>query len=391
MNSLGTNHDRLEPDARGHHSDAGRNVAIAGRGLGGKDIFFAAVQMSRMPMCLADPRQPDLPLVFVNEAFLRLTGYREAEVLGHNCRFLQGPDTDPEAVSRVRHAIHANEDAAVELINYRKDGSQFWNALYLSPVFDAGGQQIYIFASQLDVTRRKEAEAVLQRSQRMEALGGMASGVAHEFNNLMTVVLGSAERALARAVDEGQRKYLARIEWAARHGGRLTQQMLSFARRQFHDSRPADINALVAEMDALLAQIAGPNIAVSLDLAEGQLPVRLDAGQLELAVINLTRNAVDAMPDGGRLTLRTSAAASDGSARRITLSVEDTGQGMAPEVARRATEPFFTTKERGKGTGLGLSMVKGFAEQSGGSARVESREGQGTRVTLELPWHDSPN
>jgi PAS domain S-box-containing protein len=373
-------------DVRGHHTGQGRNVAPDGRGLHGKDIFFAAVQMTRMPMCMADPNQADMPIVFANEAFQRMTGYRADEVIGRNCRFLQGPDTDPACIAQVRRAIAAREDVAVEMVNYRRDGTPFWNALYLSPVFDGEGRLIYFFASQVDVTRRKEAEAVMQKSQRMEALGSMASGVAHEFNNLMTVVVGSTQAVLDRVTEARPRQQLARIEWAARQAGRLTQQMLSFARRQFHDAQPADLNALVRETDSLLAQVVGAHVTLRFDLAPGPVPVVLDTGQMELALINLARNAADAMPEGGTLTIGTSRledAAEPGS--WAALTVADTGSGMEPEVMRKAVEPFFTTKDRGKGTGLGLSMVSGFVEQSGGRLELDSAAGQGTRVTILLP------
>ncbi len=359
-----------------------RPAQAAAGGGPDKGIFFAAAQMSRMPMCLADPSQPDMPLVFVNEAFLRQTGYAEAEVLGRNCRFLQGPDTDPAALQQLRHAIHAREDTVVELINHKRDGTPFWNALHVSPVFDASGALAYYFASQLDVTRRREAEAALQQSQRMEALGSMASNMAHEFNNLMTVVVGSAQLAIERATDPRQRQQLDRVERAARQAGRLTQQMLSFARRQFHDARETDLNALVSGMNGLLAQLAGPGVAVALDLSSAPVTAMVDAGQMQLALVNLARNAVDAMPDGGTLTVSTRALP-DGTG--AALAVADTGHGMAPDVLRRAAEPFFTTKERGKGAGLGLSMVSGFAQQSGGQVEIDAAPGQGARVTIKLP------
>ncbi len=351
----------------------------------GKDIFFAALQMSRLPMCLTDPNQPDLPLVFVNEAFQRLTGYDEAELLGRNCRFMQGEATDPAMVRQLREAIAAHRDVTVELVNYRRDGTLFWNALYISPVFDPPGQLRYFFASQLDVTRRKQAEAALLQAQRMEAVGSMASGVAHEFNGLLTVVIGSAQQAMARAVDERQRRQLDRIEAAARSAGRLTQQMLSFARRQFHSPKLADLNRLVEAMGSGLAKLSGGSVHLTLDLMPSPLPVSLDAGQLELALDNLVRNAVDAMPAGGRLTVRTALPDGDAAGQGIALTVTDTGVGMTPEVAHRAVEPFFTTRPSGKGRGLGLSMVAGFAEQSGGRLDIESAPGQGTRITLRLP------
>ena len=357
-------------------------------GSNGKDIFFAALQMSQLPMCLVDPNQPDLPLVFVNEAFQRMTGYNETELLGRNCRFMQGEATDPAAVQQLREAMAAHREITVELVNYRRDGTSFWNALYISPVFDPPGRLRYFFASQLDVTPRKQAEAALLQAQRMEAVGSMASGVAHEFNGLLTVVIGSAQQALALAVDKRQRRQLDRIEGAARSAGRLTQQMLSFARRQLHHPRPADLNRLVEAMGNGLTSLAGGNVHLSLDLAPSPLPVLLDAKQLELALTNLIRNAVDAMPAGGRLAVRTAPPDDGGGRRWIALTVSDTGMGMTPEVTHRAVEPFFTTKPSGKGRGLGLSMVAGFAEQSGGRMDIESAPGQGTRITLRLPHRD---
>ena len=395
MTADGTGLLRADLDVQGHHTAGGRNIAVDGSGLNGKDIFFAAVQMTRMPMCMSDPNHPDAPLVFANEAFQRMTGYSAAEIIGRNCRFLQGPDTDPDSLLEIRRAIAAREDVALELLNYKKDGTPFWNALYISPVFDADGQLIYLFGSQVDVTRRKQAEVVLHQSQRMEALGSMAAAVAHEFNNLMTIVIGSVQQAQERVADDRQHRQLERVEWAARQAGRLTQQMLSFARRQFHDLQATDLNQLLAETDSLLAQVVGPAIEVRLDLSEQAAPVWLDTGQFELALINLARNAADAMPEGGELTIATRLmdelpfeqpiAARDKPGPWVVLHVTDTGQGMPPEVMRMATEPFFTTKERGKGTGLGLSMVNGFAEQTGGFVKLDSAPDEGTSVTLVLP------
>jgi PAS domain S-box-containing protein len=386
MRAEASSHTPEPIDVRGHHTADGRNIVPDNRGLAGKDIFFAAVQMTRMPMCMADPHSPDMPLVFVNEAFQRMTGYEAGEILGRNCRFLQGPDTDPETVKTIRNAIEERQDVAVEILNYRRDGTPFWNALYLSPVYDKAGELIYFFASQIDVTRRKQAEAVLQQSQRMEALGSMASGVAHEFNNLMTIVIGSAQQVLSRVDEVRVQKQLERVEWAARQAGRLTQQMLSFARRQFHDSQPADLNTIVTETDSLLAQIVGERVTLKFDLAPSPVPVVVDAGQLEMALINLARNSADAMPDGGTVTISTRThGVPQEAGDKVLLTLADSGVGMAPDVMSKAREPFFTTKERGKGTGLGLSMVSGFVEQSGGHLEIDSAPGEGTRVTLVLP------
>lgn len=348
-------------------------------------------------MVLADAGQPDMPIVFANRAFLEMTGYEEEEVVGRNCRFMQGAATDPTEVARLRAAIAAREDVSVELYNYRRDGTGFWNALYLSPVFSSDGTLRYYFGSQLDVTRRREAETVLRQSQRMETLGAMASGIAHEFNNLLTVVLANIE-PIGRDADERTRGRLARAGWAIRRATRLTQQMLSFARRQFLDARPTDLRDALREIDALVDQVSGPGIVVRIELPPQPVPARVDAGQLEVALLHLVRNSVDAMPAGGRLTLSADVApatpddpAPSEARGFVELRVADTGHGMAPDIAARAPEPFFTTRPHGVGekarAGLGLSMVKGFTEQSGGRLQLDSTPGEGTIARLILPRH----
>ncbi len=373
-------------DEPGHHSSGGRNVIPTGSDTGGRDIFFAAVQMSRMPMCLTNPHRQDNPIIFCNRAFEQLTGYGQDEILGRNCRFLQGDGTDRETIAAVRRALAAGEDVHEEVLNYRKDGSSFWNALFISPVTDADGSLVYHFASQLDVTRRREAELVLRQSQRMETLGGLASSLAHEFNNLMTIVLASLERAQDEPDAERRARQLDRAGWGARRAARLTDQMLSFARRQFHDNRTLDLNEMLRNFDGILDQMAGFQAKVVLELCDGTLAAQLDAGQLELALLNLVRNAADATPDGGTIVIATRRLAADAQGEGpAEISVADQGTGMSAETARRATEPFFTTKERGKGTGLGLSMVNGFAEQSGGRLAIETAPGSGTTMRLLFP------
>jgi PAS domain S-box-containing protein len=376
------------PEPLGHHIGDGRNVIPADRGHAGHDIFFAAVQMSRMPMILTDPHQPNNPIIFANQAFENLTGYAQSELLGRNCRFLQGPATDRDTVARIRQTLAQREDVHEDIFNYRKDGSAFWNALFISPVFGPKGELLYFFASQLDVTRRREAEAVLQQAQRLETLGSMASSVAHEFNNLMTVVLGSL-RQIERGLpaDSPQRARLDRAKWAVGQADRLTQQMLSFARRQFHNDQVLNVNEVIGNFDAILRQMAGKDVTLSLHLAREPMITLLDASQLEMALLNLVRNAADAMPQGGPLRIETRAGSPFAADEENTVEiiVQDQGTGMLPEVMRRATEPFFTTKPQGAGTGLGLSMVNGFAEQSGGRMMIVSEPNQGTAVTLRFP------
>jgi PAS domain S-box-containing protein len=375
----------INPADLHHHTSDGRNVIASDQGHEGRDVFFAAVQMSRMPMILTDPHRTDDPIVFCNRAFERLTGYTQDEILGRNCRFLQGADTDHDTIVRIRAGIARQEDVHEEVFNYRKDGSGFWNALFISPVFDPRGNLIYFFASQLDVTRRHEAEAVVQQAQRLETLGSMASGVAHEFNNLMTVVLGSLSQ-LERGMQDGSRdrQRLDRAKWAANQAGRLTQQMLSFARRQFHDNQTVDLNAILSGFDDIMRQMAGPAVELTLDLVPQPLMVEVDSGQMEMALLNLVRNAADAMPQGGALVIQTRLEETPDSVM-AAVTVKDQGIGMSADVLQRAIEPFYTTKPKGAGTGLGLSMVNGFAAQSGGRMVIESQPGEGTMIALEFP------
>ncbi|MFT8246140.1 PAS domain-containing protein [Roseomonas sp. BN140053] len=368
---------------------SGAEIAASGQGLQDLHVFRAAVQATRMPMVLADPNLADCPVVFANPAFCALTGYRPEEVLGRNCRFLQGPDTDPADVERIRRALAARESFDGEVYNYRKDGTGFWNALHLSPVFDPQGRLVYVFASQIDISARKEAAR--RQAQRAESIGALASGVAHEFNNLMTVVVGTVERAADLAADERQASYLRRADQAARRAGRLAAELLALARRQSGGEQAVDLNALARGAEARLAAGSRPGVPLRLCLAAEALPVRLDAGQLELVLANLVRNATEAIAGEGSITLATRAVPAPEAAallngnEAVELSVTDTGAGMTPEVLARATELFFTTKGNGEGTGLGLFLALEFVDGAGGRLAISSTPGRGTTVRLVFP------
>lgn len=365
------------------------DIAASGRRLVEQGVFEAAVHLARMPMALSDPNLPDAPLVYVNPAFCELTGYDLQSSLGRNCRFLQGPETDPAAVQRIRVAVSERRSLSEELYNYRRDGSGFWNALYISPVFDDNGRLIYFFANQIDVSSRREA--MRRQTQRMESIGAMASGIAHEFNNLMTVVLGSLERAAVRPLDDSQKRYLDRADWGAKRAGQLAGELLSLARRQIPEDSMVDLNQVMRGFEETLTQVASPDVQILLELSPEPVFARLDLGQLELALLNLCRNAADAMPEGGRIRVATrvlpalEALSLLNSRDAVELSVTDAGQGMSPQVAERATELFFTTKSAGKGTGLGLFLVLEFIDKSAGRLIIDSQVGRGTRIRLIFP------
>ncbi|USI74364.1 histidine kinase famiy protein [Sphingomonas morindae] len=357
------------------------------------NIFFAAIEMTRMPMILADPNLEDCPIVFANKAFLDLTGYEESEILGRNCRFLQGPHTDRETVAQLRDAIARHESVAAEILNYRRDGSTFWNAVFIGPVFDTKGTLLYFFASQLDVTRRRNTEQSYRQAQKMEAIGQLTAGLAHDFNNLLQVVNGNLELLDGRIEDERSRRYIERASTAADRGAKLTRQLLAFARKSRLEARPVDLTRLVAGFGDMMESSLGSGIELHLSLRHGLPRAVLDPEQLEMALLNILINARDAMPGGGVVTVATGSLHLNGDAAArelapgdyVFVEVRDQGEGMAPHVLERAAEPFFTTKGVGKGTGLGLAMATGYAQQSRGRLELESKEGQGTTVRLLFP------
>ncbi|WP_225783720.1 histidine kinase famiy protein [Xenophilus sp. Marseille-Q4582] len=367
------------------------------------DIFFAAIETTRMPMLITDPRQEDNPIVFANRAFVSMTGYAAEEILGTNCRFLQGPATDRAAVAVIREAVAARTEVQIELLNYRKDGSTFWNALFISPVYNPAGELVYFFASQLDVSRRRDAEDGLAQAQKMEALGQLTGGISHDFNNLLQVMSGHLDLLEARGrmgklegshVERGVQNIRAAVSKAST----LTGQLLAFSRKQRLRGRVVNLNAVTRDMADLVSRTLGEQIRTVFRLEENVGNCQLDPTQLEVALLNVLVNARDAMPDGGTLTIQTGSVdvgEEDATAfaglprgRYCSLSVSDTGHGIDQALMARVMEPFFTTKEEGKGTGLGLSMVYGFVKQSGGTVSMYSEVGIGTTVRMYFPCVD---
>lgn len=353
------------------------------------NVFFAAIEMTRMPMVLSDPNLPDNPIVFCNRAFQDLTGYDSAEVIGRNCRFLQGANTDRATVAALREAIAAEQAVSVELLNYRRDGSPFWNGVYIAPVHDMDGKLLYFFASQLDVTRRRTSEQAMRQAQKMESIGQLTAGLAHDFNNLLQVVLGNLESARGRVTEERTLRMLRNATAAAERGAKLTRQLLAFARRTRLEPRRILLNTLIREFDEMLASTAGGRVALRYELHPDLPPIEADPVHLEMALLNVVINARDATPEGGTVTIGTGVRRLEPNGLPggdyVELWVRDTGVGMPPHVLDRATEPFFTTKSKDKGTGLGLAMVHGFTQQSRGRLYLESEEGAGTLVRMTFP------
>jgi len=243
------------------------------------------------------------------------------------------------------------------------------------------------------IAEREQAEAALRHAHRLEAVGQLTGGIAHDFNNLLTVVSANAELLRAAAKSEPMRRRAAAILRAASRGARLTRQLLAFSRRQALRPEPVDLRQRTAELAEMLSRTLQENIEIELDLPDALWPVSVDLAEFELAILNIAVNARDAMPNGGQFKV-TGENLSLGPAQPgvdrlsgdfVALHLSDTGSGMNPDVAARAFEPYFTTKEVGAGSGLGLSQVYGFAKQSGGDAAIASEPARGTTVTLYLP------
>jgi two-component system, cell cycle sensor histidine kinase and response regulator CckA len=349
-------------------------------------------------ICICDPHRPGLPILYVNGGFTRMTGYSAIEAAGRPALFLEGKETSPDAIQKITAAVRARETCCVEILNYRKDGSPFWNALSLSPVYE-DGQLVHFVGVQTDITPFKDMETQLRQSQKMEAIGHLAGGVAHDFNNLLTVINGCSEILKVNArLNAEDLELVEEIHAAGDKATNLTRQLLAFSRKTFLQPKILSTNELIADFQKMLVRIIGEDIELIAELNATYDVVRVDPGQIEQVIMNLASNARDAMPQGGRLTIETSDAWIDAKqSRRLQdlppgqytrIAVRDTGCGMDDKTLARVFEPFFTTKPVGKGTGLGLAMVYGIVQASGGHVAVESAVGSGTSFVIHLPVVD---
>jgi two-component system cell cycle sensor histidine kinase/response regulator CckA len=335
-------------------------------------------------------------ITYVNPAFETVTGYARAEVIGRNPRFLRSGVHDEKFYRELWETIGSGKSWQGRLVNKKKDGATFTEDATISPVRDKAGMITSYVSVKRDITHVLAQEAELLQAQKMEGIGRLAGGVAHDFNNILSVILSSAELAL-ESLREGDplREDLLDIQQSGKRAAVLTRQLLAFSRKQVLQPVPLDLNQALAEMEKMLRRIIGEDIEFARVLSPDIWLVKADPGQVEQVVMNLVVNARDAMPKGGKLTLETANVELDqvyadsnagaGLGPNIMLAVTDTGVGMDEQTMARVFEPFFTTKEVGKGTGLGLSTVYGIVKQSGGSISVQSVLGQGTTFKVYLP------
>ncbi len=352
-----------------------------------------------------EPIDPPGPrILYVNQAFERMTGYTALEAIGQTPRMLQGPETSAEARARIRQALQTWQPVTIELLNYRKDGRKFWAELSITPIADATGYYTHWVAVQRDVTERRRIEAEQRQRSRLESVGQLSAGIAHNFNNLLAIIQGYGEMIRREVAHSPQLvRRLESILRAVKRGSELVQELMVFSRQRDGQPQILDVCRAAHEVLDMAHRLLPAEIEVDdLSLATGEsLSAHLYPSRFSQALLNLILNARDAMPAGGRLSVTIGWQAITNPLTQLTarvvcahppepgdyvfVKVSDTGVGMDAETQQRIFEPFFTTKEVGRGTGLGLATVYGFVGESRGFITVNSAPRKGTTIGLFFP------
>jgi len=334
-------------------------------------------------------------------SYERLLGYSPEELHGTVAFAQIHPDDRAKVIEAAEEAKHSGHGKRLEYRMHRKDGDWVTLESTASVIRDSKGQVQKLVIVNRDITERKQLEQQLQMAQEVEAIGRLSGGIAHDFNNILGVIIGYTEALQKRMQPENAfRDAIDEIQRAAKRAASLTQQLLAFGRKQVLEPKILNLNAVVRDMEKMLGSLMGEHIELALALSDSLGMVKADRTQLEQVILNLSVNARDAMPEGGKLTVETSnvAIAEANPARPayippgnyVLLKVTDTGCGMTREVQAHIFEPFFTTKEKGKGTGLGLATVYGVVKQSGGHILIESEPGKGAAFEIYLPLIEAP-
>ncbi len=360
-------------------------------------LLSKAVEQSPVSIVITDAKGT---IVYVNDNFTVASGYARDEAIGQNPRILNSGIQEADFYKDLWDTVTGGGEWSGEFVNRRKDGSLFRESAVIAPVVDEYGRITHYIGVKQDVTELKSLEDQLRVAQKLEAVGRLAGGVAHDFNNMLTAITGFAGLLEDEIEDnEPAQTYVAEIRGAAARSADLTRQLLAFSRRQLIQPVKLDLNEAVRGVEKLLAHALGEQILLELRLQDGLHAVYADGGQIAQVLMNLAVNARDAMPDGGALrvitrnvVLRQPPTGAIGyrvpPGDYVELAVEDTGAGIPPELLPHIFDPFFTTKEIGKGTGLGLATVYGIVKQNGGFIDVQSAPGEGTRVGILLPRMD---
>ncbi len=349
----------------------------------------AALEATINSVVITDPLGD---IQWVNAAFTRITGYALAEVLGKNPRILQSGEQTHDYYEDMWRTISSGRSWSGEFVNLRKDGSRYTEEVTITPVRADGHNITHYVAVKQDITERKSLEKQLIETQRLESVGLLASGIAHDLNNIIAPITLSIE--LLRHKYPREQRTLEMVEQCARRGAEVVRQVLTFSRGMDGTRVPLRVSRLVKEMGHLMSETLPRNIEFSYDVNVKEDTVRADHTQIHQVILNLGVNARDAMPKGGKLSINLTnetmqkedvAGTSSKPGPYLVIAVADTGMGIPPEVLPRIFEPFFTTKARGVGTGLGLSTVHGIVRSHGGFIKVQSEVGIGTIFKVYLP------
>lgn len=359
-----------------------------------------AIEQAGEVVVITDPQGA---IQYVNPAFENVSGYTREEVLGLNSRILKSGTQDQAFYRELWETISGGRIWHGRFVNKRKDGTLYIEDATISPVRSAEGRIVNYVAVKRDVTEHLRVrdenvslEEQVRQAQKVESIGRLAGGVAHDFNNMLSVILGYGEHLLEQlASDDPLRKDVQQIVEAGQRSAVLTRQLLAFSRRQTLEPEVLDLNTIVEKLETVLRRLIGEHLELELTLAEDLNRVLVDPGQIEHVIINLAINARDAMAGGGKLAIETANIEFDEASARgrfgiepgkyALLTVADSGCGMNQDTLDHMFEPFFTTKEEGRGTGLGLCTALGIVQQSGGHIEAESEPGKGTTVKVYLP------
>ena len=358
-------------------------------------ITFLAQVLNTSPLSVIATDEHE-KIIYVNPATEKLFGYKDHELLGKDPTIL---NADPDAGNihkNILDTVCQNKVWSGEILNRKKNGDLFYIQDTIYKLTDEKGDFIAFVGFAEDINDRKKLEQQLLQAQKMEAVGQLAGGIAHDFNNILTAIIGYGNLLKTEMrTDDPLTMYIQRILTSAQRAANLTRGLLTFSRTQIMQPRPLNLNDIIKGIDELLSRLIGESIELSILLTHEDLTIMADSSQIELVLLNLSTNAMDAMPDGGDLTIRTERVTSgnnlmksqglEKSSYYALLSITDTGQGIDEMTKERIFDPFFTTKEVGRGTGLGLSMAYGIIKQHNGHIDVYSEPGKGTTFKVYFP------
>ncbi|MEE9252140.1 MAG: ATP-binding protein [Thermodesulfobacteriota bacterium] len=352
-------------------------------------VFYRAIESLSKGVVITDPNLPENPIVYCNSAFEVITGYTRHEVIGRTKQLLKGPGTDQRSAEFLRSAISEGRNCEIVILNYKKDGTPFWNDLSISPVSDDNGNLTNIVALFIDVTERKKMEEEFLKSQKIESVGVLAGGIAHDFNNLLTGIMGNISVSMMHMNEQGESlRVLKEAEKACLMAKDLTRQLLTFSKGGAPLKKVIALESRINEWAEFV--LRGSNVRGEFHITEDLWRTEADEGQLSQVIQNLVLNAIQAMPGGGVIEIMAlnklispvdSLPLKNG--KYIQITVEDNGSGIMEEHLTKIFDPYFTTKQAG--SGLGLATVYSIIDNHGGLIRVESELGTGTKFYIYLP------